>query len=500
MFRNQQLKTLLLAAFLMLSSLGHAQDKLGLVFSNYSGISASLTNPAMLTGSRVYLDVNVIGAAVFANNDMFYFPPEYNTIWNLISSRGTYQVSEGGEFKFDRTFNYFDNTNKKYLVADVSILGPAAMYQKGKHSFGINTSLRSVHSGNNIPYEMPIIMYQGTSQDYHFLNYNNNDFGIVSMSWGEIGLSYANDIYNYNKNKLTVGATAKILLGYQGAYVATKNINYMFTGNHTVNIQNLDTEVAYALPVGYDNPEQYDILNFGTKPIIKGIGLGLDIGFVYTRSLSPSYRVDRRRACAQPFIPYQYKIGISIMDMGGINFNKHASVHSFENVSANWQQFDTVTFRGIDETMKMLSQVFYGDSTASYSGNKFRIGLPTTISLQFDYRLNDNFYIAAIWKQPIILKLSSLWRTPNLAIVPRYETRFFGVSLPFSLINYRQPEIGLAVRIYSLTVGTEMLSSWLSVTNLTGVDIYFSLKFSLDKGRCLDRGKGACDNADFGNR
>jgi len=471
----------------------------GVAFGGYSGITSTLINPALMTGSKVYLDINFLGANAFVQNNMYYFPAGYNTIWNLLTQPG-YLINEGGEFKFDRTYNYYNNKRNKYLTINEIIRGPSAMLQKGKHSFGLSTALRSVHTANNVPYQVPIIIYQGTFNDFHFINFDDYNYSFVSMSWGEIGFSYAYDFYQFNNNKLTFGATAKLLLGYEGIYVAVNNANYIFVGNNTVDIINFNSEIAYSLPVGYENLDENSIVNFGSSPIAKGVGEGLDIGLVYTKTEASNPSVDKRRICAQPYQTYKYRIGFSIMDIGGLTFNKKAAVQSFNDVNAYWQEFDTISFRGVNSFVEMLSGVFYGDSTASYSGNKFRIRLPTKISLQFDYKINENFFVAALWTQPIQINLHSLYSAPLLSVIPRFEKSYIGVSLPVSLYNYRQPVIGLAVRFYSLTVGTEMLNSWFGFSDLTGVDIYFSLKISLEKGRCDNSNKGACYNADFGRK
>jgi hypothetical protein len=476
-----------------------AQNMLGVAFGGYSGITSAQINPALMTGSKVYLDINFIGANAFVQNNMYYFPPGYNTIWNLLTKPG-YLINDGGEFKFGRTYNYYNNDRNKYIAINEIILGPSAMLQKGKHSFGLSTALRSVHTANHVPYQIPVVIYQGTFQDFHFINFDDYDYSFVSMSWGEINLSYAYDFYEFRNNKLTIGATAKLLLGYEGIYTTIENSNYIFVGNNTVNILNLNSEIAYSLPVSYDDLDENSIVNFASKPIVKGIGEGLDIGLVYTKTEAPGHSLDRRRICAQPYQPYKFRVGLSIMDIGGLTFNKKAAVQSFNNVSAYWQEFDTINFRGVNSFMEMLSGVFYGDSSASFSGNKFRIGLPTRISLQFDYKINENFYLAALWSQPIQLNLKSLYSTPMLTVIPRFEKKYIGVSLPVSLYNYRQTAVGLAVRVYSLTVGTEMLNSWFGFSDLTGVDIYFSIKLSLEKGRCLNDDEGACYNADFGRK
>ena len=497
--KNQQLKSFFLTLLFLASLPASSQNMHAVAFGGYSGISSAFVNPALLTGSKVYLDVNFLGANAFLQNNMYYFPPEYKTVWNLLNTRG-YLINEGGEFIYDRTYNYFSNEKNKYLGINEIIVGPSVMFQNGRQAFGISTSLRSVHTSNHVPYQVPIVLYQGTFDDFHYINFDDYDYSFVSMSWGEIGLSYAYDFYEYYKYKLTFGATAKFLLGYQGAYVAMNDANYIFSGYNTIDIINLNSEIAYALPVGYEDLDENSILNFGSSPIVKGIGQGIDVGLVFTKTEDLVFQQNDERACRKPYQSYKYKVGISIMDIGGITFNKKAALHKFDNVSKYWQQIDTVQIRGVNSFVEMLSEVFYGDSTASYSGNKFRIGLPAKISLQFDYKLNERFFVAAIISQPVQFSLKTLYSVPLLSIIPRFEKSYFGVSLPVSLYNYRQPVFGLSLRFYSLTVGTEMLNSWLGLGKLTGIDVYFSLKFNLQKGRCLFSNEGACYNADFGRK
>lgn len=497
--KNQQLKAFFLLLIMLATSFAKGQNMHTAAFGGYSGITSAFVNPALLTGSKVYLDVNILGANAFLQNNMYYFPPEYKTIWSILNTRG-YLINEGGKFIFDRTYNYFNNEKNKYLTIDEVIVGPSALFQNGRHTFGITTAIRSVHTGNHVPYQVPIVIYQGTFSDFHFINFLDFDYSFVSMSWGEAGLSYAYDFYEYNRNKLTIGITAKLLMGYQGTYVAMNNANYIFPGNNTIDIINLNSEIAFALPFSYEDLDESSIVDFGSSPIVKGTGLGLDFGLVYTKTESPVKPQTGRRACSQPYQPYKYRVGISIMDIGSVNFNKKAELHTFNNVSKYWRQVDTIQIRGVNSFITMLSEVFYGDSSASYAGNKFRIGLPTKISLQFDYKLNENFYVAAMFTQPVQFNLNTLYSAPVFSVIPRFERKYFSASLPFSLYNYKQPVFGLAFRFYSLTIGTEMLNSWFGLGKLTGVDVYFSLKFNIQKGRCLFTDEGACYNADFGRK
>ena len=81
-------------------------------------------------------------------------------------------------------------------------------------------------------------------------------------------------------------------------------------------------------------------------------------------------------------------------------------------------------------------------------------------------------------------------RCPSLvALTPRYETGIFGVNLPISFYDFRDPAIGLAVRIYSLVIGTEKSGTILNFTDVRGIDFYFSLGINLNSKRKDGRNK-----------
>ncbi len=460
---------------------------LGLVFSTYSGVSGVMINPAFMTGSKVFLDINVVGESTFLENDMIFFPAGEKILSELLKF-DTINLNDG-DFKYNRNYNYFNTTNDKYVYTDVRLMGPSVMLQAGKHAFALSTTLRSVHAGNNIPYQVPIIMYEGIEDENYFgKNLYDKNYSFVSMTWSEINMSYAVNFYERYGNRFTFGATVKGLFGYEGGYLAVKNLDYIIIDKHTVQFNNADTEVGIALPIDYET-NAFDI-----KPFIRGYGAGLDIGFVYTKKVSTINQSGERRICAKPYSDYVYRIGISLLDLGAITFNKNAEKHVFDNVGVYWEHYDTVRYEGINNIFQSYSNAFYGDPGSSYNSSRIRIALPTVLSLQFDYHLHKNFYLAALWNQPVKFQLNQLYQPSQIAIVPRYENRFVGVSVPFSIFNYREPRIGVALRIYSFTIGTEKLGSWLGISDFTGMDFYFSFKISLQKGLCLTSLKGACYN------
>lgn len=471
--------------------ISRGQEMLGTVFSNYSGINSALINPALMTVSKAYLDINVIGGDAFFKNDWGYIPKEGDNIWDLIKSDTLIPLY--GKYRYNGMYTYYKNTNPKYILMSTRAIGPSAMIQTGKHAFGLSLSVRSVTSGNNIAFEIPVFAYEGLSyEDLQNVVFDDDNFDFVSLTWSEISGSWAYDFHRFYKSKLTLGVNTKLLLALEGAYITNKNVNYTVYDPKTIEIFNWESEIGFSLPINYDSN---DVLYEG--PAFKGVGVGFDIGFVYTRLKNSIPPPRGKKICSKPYEEYLYRIGISIIDLGGITFNKNTQKHNFDNVSVYWAEFDTLEYHNLNITMQQLSETFYGDPNQSKTDDKISIGLPTAISLQFEANLKKNIYLSTLWIQPIRFNPRQLRRPSQIALVPRYENEWFAFSLPLSMLQYKYIRLGAALRFGPLTIGTERLGILLGVTDLNGMDIYFSLKFSLTKGRCSSYNKGACYNTNY---
>jgi hypothetical protein len=466
-----------------------AQEMLGLSQGNYSGVNSILANPAMLTNTRNYFDLNFFGLGFFTRNNIVFIPSTDYNIWKAIRQEDMPTYGED-----NRNILYYQNQQNKSATVNLKIIGPSAMMQFGDHALAISTSARVYISGNGIPWEMPILGIEGLNFE-PLLNVNFDDYNtdFTTAQWFETGLSYAYNAYKRMDTKITVGISLKKLWGISGAYGVVNNVNYIVLNDSTLNIKNLNGEAGFSIPVDYNNNSVPD-----DGPVVKGSGLGIDIGAVFIKQ---RYVGSKRlkRLCGQRYEEYIYRIGVSVIDIGRLKYKHNAQQHSFDDVSVFWQNFDTINFNSINESVADLSEVFYGDPTASYRSDVIEIGLPTAISIQGDYHFKDDFYIGAFWIHPIRFNNRTMRRPAEVVLIPRYESRFIDVNLPISLYEYRYPRIGLSARFYFLTIGTERLGTWVGLADLNGLDFYFSLKFSLEKGRCRKKiGDGACANGEFG--
>ena len=115
-------------------------------------------------------------------------------------------------------------------------------------------------------------------------------------------------------------------------------------------------------------------------------------------------------------------------------------------------------------------------------------------SVQFDYNINDKFYLNATAVQRIpMANTFGVERANLLAVSARYETKRFGVGLPISMQNYdiNTTQVGLAFRFANITIGSDNFLPVVVKHNVKAADIYFSLKYTIFKSpACKDKKRG----------
>jgi hypothetical protein len=356
------------------------------------------------------------------------------------------------------------------------------------HAFALTTSVRSVLSLHNVPYELVNFVYLGLGyQPQHNIRYiDNKPFTISGMAWGEIGFSYAYTFHALGFDQWSAGISVKRLFGFGGMYLHSRQMDYTVLNDSTFRIYNADADGGIALPIDYYN----NTPNF--NPLFKGGGFGFDVGVTYQR-LSRFHQIDYSGSvCGKPYEDYLFRIGVALIDLGGIRFRNNAVKMRIDNKSSYWENVNSINYSNILTMLDTISYKFYGDTTSAYIDDKFLLWLPSALSVQFDYHLRKNWYFNASLMYGFPLASGSLARPAVISLTPRYETRMFEASLPISLYDWSLPRIGLALRIYGLTIGTENFGGFFSFSDFTGLDLYFSVKLFFNKGNCANKGPAEC--------
>lgn len=387
-----------------------------------------------------------------------------------------------------RIFYHYSNERAKNAFVQTRLDGPGAMLIWGHHAFALTTAFRTIASLDNVPYELANFMYLGLNyRPQHNIRYV--DYGPIrgsGMSWGEIGLSYSNTFYARGFDVLSAGISVRRLLGLGGMYVNIKEMDYIVPNDSSVDIRNFDGELGLSLPVDYTTN------TVNTSPLIKGGGFGFDVGVTYTRLAQYHQNQYFNSLCAATYEDYIYRVGVALIDIGGIRFNKNASKMHIDNRSSYWENVTSMDFSTIHQLMDTISYQFYGDTTSAWAGDKFTLWLPSALSVQFDYHLQREWYVNASLIYGLPIGTGSIARPAELSITPRYETKWFEASMPVSFYNWQLVRLGLAARIYGVTIGTDKLGGFFHMNDFTGLDFYISFKMFFSKGNCRNKGPEHC--------
>jgi hypothetical protein len=468
-----------------------AQEMPGLVNSNFAGVSSALINPANLILSKNYFDIQPIAIQSFTQNNLVYIPGEDYKITNFLDPE-----NELPKYPPDNNnFLYYRNSFDKFAFNQQRIIGPSGMIMYGDRALAIHTAARTHLSATNIPYEIGVFSIEGLRYDPLFnVNFWSKNERVAAMAWGEIGLSYAWAFKKKFRDHWSAGITVKRILGHSAGFMKVEELDYIVLNDSTINIRSLTADAGFSVPVDYDSNDFPD-----EGPFFKGGGFGLDLGLTFTRMKQGFQRYNPDQLCEYPYSDYEYRLGVSILDFGAARFDNHSQLHRFEDVSLFWMNYDSVNYTNLNQMAREFSELFSGDPDASLMAERFTLGLPTAVSVQFDYHYRRNIYLNATWVQALPVWKYSLIRPSQIAFTPRYETDWFEFSLPLSLFQYRFPRVGASMRIGYLTVGTERLGTWLGMADLSGIDFYASFKFNLRKGKCLKkRTTDYCPNEEYG--
>jgi uncharacterized protein DUF5723 len=456
-----------------------AQQNLGIRNSNYAGIQGALLNPSSIADSKLEWDVNVFSGGEVFDNTFLYAPK------SSLSLFGFKKIIEGSihEDLFDTHFDSQD-PNKLYNVTfSTEILGPSFFVKVAKkYEIGFTMAGRSYANIKDISGNMAQNAFAYLlEKDLWNTTFHDNTARLNSMGWLEYGLHFATVIYSNGRDELKVGISLNYLQGIAAAYFKNTNITYKIVD--TTNIAFTNTSIDY----GRTDIDTYKKIN-SYNDLNQGHGFGMDIGFTYVHLTAPAvYSVmgDAGIQGGSDKTDYVYRLGISLIDIGSINFNRNTAAFHLQAEEANFENWHQSKFANNAQLDQTLSAVFYqGDSAKSLTSDHFNMALPSALSIQADWNIYQHFFAnTTIIKGFGHGSKNGVTRPDVYSLTPRYETKWFEVSVPMSLLyyNHLQPRIGLAMRAGYFFIGGDAPGSLLKLNDLEGVDFYAGVHFFIAK-------------------
>jgi hypothetical protein len=335
----------------------------------------------------------------------------------------------------------------------------------------------------------------GADADLGYLDYENlpvgqiafiDPFEAATMVWSEIGLHYSGILMDGRSGRWSFGVNLRYLQGAESAFADNGNgASISKNQDGSLSVDNLELELAYAgnPGTGYE---------FGGS---RGTGIGADFGLEFR---SPDDR-DGREPNRQGF-RYGWKFGVALVDVGWIRYREDAQVYRFAGPFGSEQAiFDDAQFENVEtlsEAVDIVAAELNGQDSASavQTADRFSMGLPAGITLSADRHLGSDFYLAAMVVRPLPAPGHGISRTPVIAVVPRYERKFFEAAAAVSWVDDEDFRMGLSMRLGWLTVGTDDLLSAFVPGDLDGADAYVGLKINdfsfAGNGNRRNRGTG----------
>ncbi len=439
------------------------QDKAFLANSNYAPTSSVYLNPSSMSDSKTWLDINLVGFGAMAHNNYLYIPNSH--LSSLLKSDNI-------------TVNDRYNNRRNQAIVSSNIQGPGFTLQIKDHSFGLNTSIRSITNANRIPSELSKLIFE----DLNYTALQNQDYSMKNgsvdhMTWGEIGLSYSKLIYKKGVDLIAVGGTLKRLYGFSSAGLKINDLSYRVPNDSTLSATSYNGAIYYSEP------------NIGFPGKIQNKGWGLDLGFTYKRMLSSvsGYTPHSESSnCEQK--AYKFKFGVSLLDLGAIKFDTQTTHRTYSSGQGEVPLEADDNFESIAaNTDALVTEAGSSNDKTSYLQH-----LPSSLSVQFDYNLGRGLYANAVVTQSVLpSKLTGVIRPNTLTAGIRYESKWLELGVPVTLYDYRYPTVGFMLRLYNVTIGTDHLIPFIAKSDIYRADIYASIKIPFFKSpQCRGKRSG----------
>ncbi len=413
------------------------------------------TQPASIADSPYKFDFNLINANYYLTNNI-----------------GFIRTNDEGS-----SLIRFLDLDPRFLHANLGLGAMSAMLSLPRNQgIALQFQVRSVSSVLDLSPQF--ITQVNRFEDARFLNttVTNQKGDFATSLWQEVALSYAFVKKDDGYNRWKVGATLKFVNPIANVWASVQDIDYNITGGGLAQFTNIEAELGYSSTL--DEYEQFDgTQSFNRLPRGTGFKPAGDIGVVYERV---AYREDprgNRETRRKPDITYEFRLGISITDIGVMKFDQGAAAFAVNGIRPNQGliNFDDLfgnldSFRQVRDSLETILQV--QDKPGAYT-----VTLPTSLNLNYDYNFWNNFYVNVAGRFDLTGLVPADYRVnypSSITITPRYETGNSGFYLPFYRNLDGDSELGAALRYGALTIGTHSLGSMLSKEKKSG-GLFFSI-------------------------
>lgn len=421
---------------------------MGIVNDNYLPMHQHRLNPSAIVDQKPWISFNIIGAEAYANGNFVYFPSD------RLSPANSFETVD---------YNNSHDEMKGFVVGEFA--GPSISMVLGKSSVALHTRARSYTAIDRIPAVVGQIITDESTDNIADGTYSITNGRGKTMSWAEVGLTYGRILWTNSRNRQMLNGAINVNRIYgiqQASFLINDGIMDVEEGRGTL---------RYAIgSYSYAEPEWK-----------AGKGWGTNIGFTYKKMIDDvgGYIPHHQRGGCRR-LNYRYKIGLSVIDIGKVHYKKNAF---FAYIKNNTE---------VEELEDVVKDEDINSEKLDKEGLEYSAWLPTAAVLQFDYSLGYGYYLNATLLQNMTSPVKfGVERANLIAFTARYETKKLGFSVPFSLADYTEPQVGVSFRYGPFSIGSDHILPFLTVSDIYGADIYINFNLQLfSSPNCNEKGKG----------
>jgi hypothetical protein len=277
----------------------------------------------------------------------------------------------------------------------------------------------------------------------------------------DYGFTWANELINKDQNYLKGGITVKYVSGIGNANVKSdvagvinenENGEYLSPGTGMIGLKAGGSAFL-------DDFELNQLYNF------KGGGAGFDVGLTYEfRPEGWGDSTSKNGHKTHANIPYKFKIGAAVMDIGKVEFtpdpdlSKTYDVHIPSNQKFYLSALEGTSIDNVGEVFDEYPEFFTSKGAIT---EDYKVSLPTALRFNLDYNIGKGFFANADIQLALKSKntIDNIQLYNNFSITPRFEGKMLGVFLPVTFNQFSGVTIGTALQLGPLYIGSGSIIS-----------------------------------------
>ncbi|MCH7408691.1 DUF5723 family protein [Belliella sp. DSM 111904] len=401
---------------------------IGVQNSPRKGIISATMNPAEINNLHKKVDVNF-----FSFN---------GSVSNNIISFG--DIFEYGGDVVDVAFQRADGPVNFRSMAN--ILGPSIGIKSGKWAFGLTTQVFTkadiVDFDPTLGQSLLDIQFAGQSNSVAIATEYNQR--INATAYGEVGFVVGREIFDTEKHKLSVGATAKILM--PGVY-ANVGLDKFRAEINQVNTAVSVTKASGSLNFSYSESD-LNGSNFGLGS--NGFNIGSPNGFGLDLGANYQIKDDRGRT--------KLNTGLSLMNLGSMTFAKGQTNNTYSIDIPEGDSFRIDQLEGNFEEIEnqLISSGYF---TRSSETTGIRTSLPSVISAYAEMHIIGVLHGSAFIQQRFgdVNSNQQLSSQNVLVLTPRVVLGKLEIYSPWTQTEISGFNGGLGLRYGGFFVGSNSL-------------------------------------------